>query len=89
MRAQFVQQGWLVVVTVAICSCAPAADESAEPMAEAAPTIAAYIPPTVSPESHDLTQAPESIPLGTYQPLAARLAALLSVGQRPCDQAPC
>ena len=56
MRAQVVQQGWLVVVTVAICSCAPAADESAEPMAEAAPTIAAYIPPTVSPESHDLTQ---------------------------------
>ena len=60
MRSRLLQQGWLIVVTmvtVALCSCAPAADESAEPMPDGAPATMAYTPPTVSPESHDLAQA--------------------------------
>ena len=57
MRAELLQPGWLVVVTVAIFGCASAADDSAESMPDTAPAVAAYIPPAVSPESHDLTQA--------------------------------
>ena len=59
MRARFLTQGWLVVVTVvtvALASCVPA-DESAVPVQEAAPSAMAYTPPTVPPESHDLNQA--------------------------------
>ena len=57
MRARFLQEGWLVVVTVAVFACAPAANESAAPLEETAPPAAAYTPPTVAPESHDLVQA--------------------------------
>ena len=60
MRARLLTQGWLVVVTVvtvALASCVPAADESAVPVQEAAPSAMAYTPPTVPPESHDLNQA--------------------------------
>ena len=60
MSARLLQQGWLVVVTVvtvAVASCAPAVDESAVPMQDAAPAAATYTPPTVAPEPHDLTQA--------------------------------
>lgn len=47
----------LLILTVAGVACAPVADEGEEPAAESATTTAAYIPPTVSPESHDLTLA--------------------------------
>lgn len=47
----------LLILTVAGVACAPVADEGEEPAAESAATTAAYIPPTVSPESHDLTLA--------------------------------
>ena len=60
MRARLLTQGWLVVVTVVtvgLASCVPAADESAVPVQEAAPSAMAYTPPTVPPESHDLNQA--------------------------------
>lgn len=60
MRVRLLTQGWLVVVTVvtvALASCVPAADESAVPVQEAAPSAMAYTPPTVPPESHDLNQA--------------------------------
>ena len=60
MSARLLQQGWLVVVTVvtvALASCAPAVDESAVPMQDAAPAAMAYTPPTVPSEPHDLTQA--------------------------------
>ena len=43
----------LLILTVAGVACAPAADEGGA----SATTAAAYVPPTVSPESHDLTQA--------------------------------
>ena len=49
-------RGWLFVLTVAVVGCAPAAEQRAEPMDEAAPAAPAYIPPTVTPESHDLSQ---------------------------------
>ena len=57
MRRGLLTRGWLVVLTVALASCAPASDQSSEPMAEAAPAAPAYTPPTVTPESHDLNQA--------------------------------
>ena len=63
MRIWLLRRGWLVVltmvivVTVAFTGCAPAADESAAPMPDAAPAAMAYTPPTVPPESHDLNQA--------------------------------
>ena len=60
MRARLLTQGWLVVVTVVtvgLASCVPAADESAVPVQEAAPSAMAYTPPPVPPESHDLNQA--------------------------------
>ena len=56
MRERLLTQGWLVV-TVALVGCAPAADETAVPMQDGAPAAMAYTPPTVPPESHDLTQA--------------------------------
>ena len=57
MRARFFVQTWLVGVAIALIGCAPSSDPSAEPMAETAPAAVAYTAPTVSPESHDLTQA--------------------------------
>ena len=60
MSARLLKQGCLCVVTAAIVvvvSCAPAADQSAVPKQEAAPAAMAYTPPTVPPQSHDLTQA--------------------------------
>ena len=57
MRIRRVMCGWSIVLTAAIGGCAPTADESAAPMEEAAPAAHAYVPPTVPPESHDLTQA--------------------------------
>ena len=60
MRTWLVKQRWLVaatVITVPSVSCAPDANESAVSMPEAAPAAAAYTPPIVPPESHDLNQA--------------------------------
>ena len=57
MRARLLKQGGLVVVTIALFGCAPAAEESAEPAPDATPAAMAYTPPTVPPESHDLNQA--------------------------------
>ena len=57
MRARLLNQGWLIVVTAAVFSCAPAANETTEPMPDAAPAAVAYTPPTVAPVSHDLTLA--------------------------------
>ena len=60
MRTWLLNQRWLIaatVVTVTSISCAPDANESAVSMPEAAPAAAAYTPPIVPPESHDLNQA--------------------------------
>ena len=56
MRVPRLNPRWLVVISVALFSCAPASDQSAEPMQEAAPAAAVYTPPTVPPESHELGQ---------------------------------
>ena len=57
MRVLLLKHRWLVLVSVAFFSCAPASDEGAEPMQEAAPAADTYTPPTVPPESHELGQA--------------------------------
>ena len=57
MRVWLLTRGWLVVLIVAVVGCAPGAEQSGEPMEEAAPAVSPYIPPTVAPESHELTQA--------------------------------
>ncbi len=48
---------WLVILIVIGVACTPAADEGGESGGEAAATSASYTPPTVSPESRDLTQS--------------------------------
>ena len=57
MRAQFLTHGLLVALTGAVASCAPGGEPNAEAVDEVAPTVSEYTPPTVTPESHDLTQA--------------------------------
>ena len=57
MRVRLLTRGWLTVLTVAVVGCAPASEQNAQPMEEAAPATPAYVPPTVTPESHDLGQA--------------------------------
>jgi kynurenine formamidase len=57
MRLWCLTGGGLVVLLVALVGCAPTADHGAEPMAEVMPAPTTYMPPTVPPESHDLTQA--------------------------------
>ena len=47
----------LVVLVVALVNCAAGPEQTSEPMAEAAPAVPAYTPPSVTPVSHDLTQA--------------------------------
>ena len=47
----------LLILTGTGAACSPAANESGASVAESATTAASYIPPAVSPESHDLTQA--------------------------------
>jgi len=46
---------WSIILILTGVACTPVADESGESEAEAASV--SYTPPTVSPESHDLTQA--------------------------------
>jgi kynurenine formamidase len=50
-------RGWMVVFVVGLVGCAPAAELVEAPMEDAAPAAPAYVPPVVTPESHDLTQA--------------------------------
>ena len=57
MRIWRLTSGWLVVPIVAIVGCAPGAEQSGAPMEAAAPAVSPSIPPTVTPESHELTQA--------------------------------
>ena len=57
MRARFLTRGLLVALTVAAAGCAPAPEPMAEPIDEVASATPEYTPPTVTPESHDLTEA--------------------------------
>ena len=57
MRARLLTHGLMVVLTVAVASCAPGGDPDVAAVDEAMPAVTEYAPPTVSPESHDLTQA--------------------------------
>ena len=57
MRAQFLTHGLLVALTLAVASCAPGGEPNAEAVDDVTPTVSEYTPPTVTPESHDLTQA--------------------------------
>ena len=57
MRMRQVMCGWSLALAVTVGGCTPTAGPGAPTMEEAAPAAAAYVPPTVPPESHDLTQA--------------------------------
>ncbi len=57
MKVCRLMRTWLLVLGVVIVGCAPAAEQSAESMAEAAPAAPAYTPPDVIPASRELTQA--------------------------------
>ena len=57
MRMWLVKRGWLLILTATMVSCAPAAEQNAEPMDAGAPAAPAYTPPTVAPASRELVQA--------------------------------
>ena len=57
MRVRLPKHRWLVVVSAVFFGCAPAPDQDAKQMQEAALAAATYTPPTVPPESHELGQA--------------------------------
>ena len=57
MRARLLTQGFLAAFTAAVVSCAPGGEPTAEPIDDGALAVPEYVPPTVTPESHDLTQA--------------------------------
>ena len=57
MRMWQVMSGWSIALAVTVGGCTPTAGPGAATMEEAPPAAAAYVPPTVPPESHDLTQA--------------------------------
>ena len=53
MRTRILTITWLLVLAIAGVACAPVTDDSSA----AAPAATGYMPPTVSPESRDLTRA--------------------------------
>ena len=48
---------YLLILSVAGVTCSPAANQDGTSAAESTTAAAAYIPPTISPESRNLTQA--------------------------------
>ncbi len=57
MRVRCLLQGSLVAIAVTAVSCAPGGEQNINPVGEVAQATQEYTPPTVTPESHDLTQA--------------------------------
>ena len=57
MRIRLLAHGLLLVLAVAVWSCAPGGEPTAVPDDEIMQAPSEYTPPTVTPESHDLTQA--------------------------------
>ena len=57
MRVRLVTYGLLVALTVAVTSCARGREPNTEAVDDVTPAVPEYVPPLVTPESHDLTQA--------------------------------
>ena len=57
MEGWYLTRSWCVVLIVAVLGCQPGPEQTSDPIDEAVSAAVPYIPPTVTPESHDLTQA--------------------------------
>ena len=88
MRIRVLTITWLFSLIVAGVACAPVIDDSAA----AASAAAAYTPPTVSPESRDLTQAVQLSEIGSevevldLEPLDVVKLERQPVGPHPVDR---